>query len=202
MDEDSSESEESEYSSRSGSVSTTRSDAIGSWSIHSNEGENENGNASSDCYRHIHGEMSSARLRRLRAPPSPPPLPLLLQRNAIGWTAVHFASLHGAPDLLYWKWILITIIEEHESYIESIKRISVQTREWTQIRKGRQELVGDTTIEHPVILDNPFFQRTEAGHAATDLFFSKRLHVSSPKDIYNARTHVFKSIWQRFLTFL
>ena len=86
-------------------------------------------------------------------------VPLLIKENTIGWTAVHFTALHGAPDLFLWKWALFRVLEEHELYYKMMKH-------------------GDNAGLYYDYLANPFFRRTDAGHSATDLFFSKRLHVS------------------------
>lgn len=84
-------------------------------------------------------------------------IPLLLQDNTIGWTAVHFTSLHGAPDLAWWTWILSKVLEEHHLF-----------------RRRMED--NDNAGFYKRYLENPFFRRTEAGHSATDLFFSKRLY--------------------------
>lgn len=86
-------------------------------------------------------------------------IPLTLQKNSIGWTAVHFTALHGAPNLLWWKWMLTKVLEDYALYRERMKS-------------------NDNHGIYYEYLENPFFLRTQAGHSATDLFFSKRLHVS------------------------
>ncbi len=86
-------------------------------------------------------------------------VPLLLRENSIGWTAIHFTALHGAPDMSWWKWMLTMVIEEHNRYLERMRCI-------------------DNVGKYYDYVYNPFFRRTQAGHSATDLFFSKRLHVS------------------------
>ena len=87
-------------------------------------------------------------------------VPLLLRENTIGWTAIHFTALHGAPNMSWWKWILTTVIEEHNRYLETMRSI-------------------DNVGKYYDYVYNPFFRRTQAGYSATDLFFSKRLHVSN-----------------------
>lgn len=86
-------------------------------------------------------------------------IPLLLQENTIGWTAVHFAALHGAPDLPCWKWILIRVLDDYHAFVRHVEE--------------RDE--AGHYLDYRI---NPFFRRTQAGHSPTDLFFSKRLHVS------------------------
>lgn len=82
-------------------------------------------------------------------------LSILLSPNKIGWTALHFASLHGTPSLSWWIWLLIRVKEEHLS--ETVLGIN----------RG-----------------NPFHARTSAGYSPIDLYFSKSLHPF-PWELYD-----------------
>lgn len=99
--------------------------------------------------------------------------PIVLQENKIGWTSVHFTALHGAPDILCWKWILSRVLEDYHEFMRSIE-------------EGDHS---DCYLDYSV---NPYFRRTQAGHSPTDLFFAKRLHVSVIHSY-----HIVQVVWLR-----
>lgn len=73
---------------------------------------------------------------------------LLLRPNSIGWTALHFVSLHGTPNYIWFIWVLQ---RAKEDYLQTVHLLG----------KG---------------IKNPFHARTNAGHSPIDLYFAKALY--------------------------